>query len=201
MPLDRLIFTPGQVPDYASMGFKAASLAPDLQAKFNAGQKAAQDQQMAQLKYQQEKQKADLFAAIAPELKEYKLAQLRAQMAAMNGMAVDPYARGSNAFVRSPFPTAGVSGAAGAGVGATPAPGTGASAGAAVDPATGTVFPAVIPAAGVQSMDINNPNGVRLFGPQGAFQGFGIPQPDPSGADRAGDAGYYGFDDSADYPA
>ncbi len=88
MPLSNLVFTPGQVPDYASMGFKAASLAPDLQAKFIAGQKAAQDQQMAQLKYQQEKQKADLFSAIAPELKRYQLAELQMKMQQLNGMAV-----------------------------------------------------------------------------------------------------------------
>lgn len=101
MPLDRLIFTPGQVPDYASMGFKAASLAPDLQAKFIAGQRAAQEQQMNQLKYQQEKQKADLFAAIAPELAQYQKAQLQAKLAMLNGAAVDPYAQygGAAAFV------------------------------------------------------------------------------------------------------
>ncbi len=93
--LSNLIFTPGNVPDYASMGFKAASLVPDLQAKFNAGQKAAQDaqthaaqQQLAALKLQQEQQKAALFAAIAPELQAYKLAELQKMTQQLNGMAV-----------------------------------------------------------------------------------------------------------------
>jgi hypothetical protein len=76
-------------------GFRAASLVPDLAAKFQAGQRHAAEQQMAQLKYQQEKQKADMLAAIAPELNRYAQAELAMKFQQLNNMAAPTQSPGS----------------------------------------------------------------------------------------------------------
>ena len=101
--LSNLVFTPGGQPNYMDAGFRAASLIPDLAAKFNEGYNAATQRQMALLDYNQKLKQAQLFNTLYPDLVKYQQAELAAKLAALNGTAPN-YLGNPNSVGAGPTP-------------------------------------------------------------------------------------------------